>query len=86
MAVTRGFTVNQYGQLFGEQLTATPTYPDVAVASEWVGLVEPYVNSDLGISNGAKIIFANASMNNGMPTAVVTATTVADVLTAWTTT
>lgn len=86
MAVTRGFSVNQYGQFFGEQLQATSTYPDVAVASDWIGLVEPYVNSDLGISDGAKIIFANAAVNNGMPTAIVTATSVSTILTAWTTT
>ena len=60
-------------------------HPDVAVAwLDW--LVEPYVNSDLGISDGAKNYFANAAVNNGMPTAIVTATSVSTILTAWTTT
>lgn len=80
---TRGFVVNSYGEIANGQLTSTPTYPDVTLGVEAVAAVVPYVDANLGISAGAKIIMFNANVNGGLPSAYVTATTVADITTAW---
>jgi len=81
--MANGFNLKVYGTQRGETIAATPTYPTVGVSNTVVAAVEPYVNTQLSITDGAKVILKAANVNGGLPTAYLSNADVAAVLALW---
>lgn len=78
------FTVRSYGEQNGNQFSATPDYPNVQIATQdAVAAIFPYVNANLYITNGSRVVFKNASENFGLPTAILSNADVATLTALW---
>ena len=83
--MANSFNLKVYGTQRGDVIAAETSYPTIAISDTAVAAVEPYINATLFIANGAKVILKASNINGGLPTAYLSNTAFATVVTDWNT-
>jgi hypothetical protein len=83
--MANSFNLKVYGTQRGDVIAAETSYPTIAVSDTAVAAVEPYVNATLSITNGSKVILKASNVNGGLPTAYLSNTVFATVVSDWNT-